>query len=80
MIETGTKAMTLDMSRATIAFFRDDTAQRVRTSNTNIYSLGQATMQAVRPKILLAPLHIRLGVPLHNHFASKFLIDVLNSM
>lgn len=29
MIETGTKAMTLDMSRATIAFFRDDTAQRV---------------------------------------------------
>ncbi len=41
-------------------------------------SLGQAIMQATRPRVLLAPLQVGLGVQLHHHFASKFLIDSLN--
>ena len=40
-------------------------------------SVGQAIVQAVRPRVILAPLQLRLGV--HHHFSSKFLIDSLNS-
>lgn len=43
-------------------------------------SLGQALMQAVRPRILTAPLQIGLGVQLHHHFGSRFLIDTLHSL
>ena len=35
-------------------------------------------MQAARPCVLLAPLQVALGVQLHHHFASRFLIDSLN--
>ena len=41
-------------------------------------SLGQAIMQATRPRVLLAPLQLGLGVQLHHQFASRFLIDSLN--
>ena len=40
-----------------------------------IASIGQAIMQAVRPWVLLAPLQFGLGVPMHHHFGSRFLID-----
>lgn len=35
-------------------------------------------MQATRPRVLLAPLQVSLGVQLHHHFASRFLIDSLH--
>lgn len=41
-------------------------------------SIGQAIMQATRPRVLLVPLQVGLGVQLHHHFQSKFLIDTLH--
>ena len=35
-------------------------------------------MQAARPRVLLAPLQIGLGVQLHHHYSSRFLIDTLH--
>lgn len=43
-------------------------------------AIGQAIIQAARPRSLLAPLQIGLAVQLHHHFGSKFLIDSLNSL
>ena len=43
-----------------------------------IASIGQAMMQATRPRVLLAPLQIGLGVLLHHLYASCFLIDALH--
>jgi 5'-3' exonuclease len=42
-----------------------------------ICSLGQAIMQAARPRILQAPLLVGLGIQMHLHFGSRFLIDTL---
>lgn len=42
-------------------------------------SIGQAIIQAARPKAVIAPLQLGLGVQMHHHFASKFLIDSLSS-
>ena len=41
-------------------------------------SIGQCIMQAIRPRTILAPLQIGLGVQMHHHFASRFLIDTLH--
>ena len=41
-------------------------------------SIGQALMQATRPRVLIAPLQIGLAVQLH-HFVSRFLIDSLHA-
>ena len=35
-------------------------------------------MQAARPRVLLAPLQFGLGVQMHHHFGSRFLIDALH--
>lgn len=43
-------------------------------------SIGQTIMQATRPRVILAPLQIGLGVQLHHHFASRFLIDTLHQL
>ena len=43
-----------------------------------IASIGQAIMQAARPRVLVVPLQISLGVQLQHHFASRFLIDSLH--
>lgn len=42
-------------------------------------SLGHALVQAARPRRVMAPLQLGLGVQMHHHFASKFLIDSLNA-
>ena len=34
-------------------------------------------MQATRPRVLLQPLQLGVGVQMHHHFASKFLVDSL---
>ena len=41
-------------------------------------SIGQAIMQASRPRVLQAPLLTGLGVQLHHHYGSRFLIDSLH--
>ncbi len=35
-------------------------------------------MQAMGPRVILTPLQLGLGVQLHHHFASRFLIDTLH--
>ena len=40
-------------------------------------SIGQALMQAVRPRRIIAPLQVALGVQMHHVFQSKFLVDSL---
>ena len=37
-------------------------------------------MQATRPRVLQAPLLLGLGVQMHFHFASRFLIDTLDGL
>ena len=37
-------------------------------------------MQAARPRLQITPLQISLGIQLHHHFASKFLIDTLHNL
>ena len=49
-------------------------------SDTKIASIGLSIVQCCRPKGVLAPLQIGLGVQLHHHFESRFLIDTLNSL
>ena len=48
-----------------------------KDGQVKVASLGQAVVQATRPWTILAPLLVGLGVQLHHHFASKFLIDSL---
>ena len=45
-----------------------------------VASIGQALMQAARPKALMAPLQIGTGIQLHHHFGSRFLIDFLHGL
>ena len=40
--------------------------------------IGKDIMQQVRPKALIVPLQIGLGIQMHHDFGSKFLIDSLN--
>ena len=41
-------------------------------------SIGQATMQAARPRDLIVPLQLGLGIQMHHQFSSIFLVDSLN--
>lgn len=43
-----------------------------------LVSIGQAIIQAARPRVIIAPLQIGLGVQLHHGYASRFLIDTLH--
>ena len=45
-----------------------------------IAAIGQAIMQAARPRVLLAPLQFGLGVQMHHHFASRFLMILCTNM
>eukprot|EP00794_Sanderia_malayensis_P021141 gene21141-23219_t len=47
--------------------------------NRKVASIGQAIMQAARPKVLMAPLQLGLGVQMHHHFGSKFLVESLHA-
>ena len=42
-------------------------------------SIGQAIMQAIRPRAITAPLQLGLGIQMHHHFASRFLVDTLHA-
>lgn len=45
-----------------------------------IASIGQAIVQAIRPRSIIAPLQLGLGVQLHHSFKSKFLVETLYKM
>ena len=49
-----------------------------KDTNFKVASIGQAIMQACRPRVLLVPLQLGLGIQLHHHFSSRFLIDSLH--
>ena len=49
-----------------------------KNSDLKVASIGQATLQAARPRVIIAPMQIGLGVQLHHHYGSRFLIDTLN--
>ena len=51
-----------------------------KSKEVKVASIGQAIMQGVRPRALLTPLQLGLGVQMHHHFASRFLIDSLNEL
>jgi len=51
-----------------------------RDADTKISAIGQAIMQATRPRILIAPLQIALGVQLHHLTSSKYIVELLNSL
>ena len=42
-------------------------------------SIEQANVQATRPRLVLSPLQLGLGMQPHHHFRSKFLVDTLHS-
>lgn len=46
--------------------------------DAKLASIGQAIMQAIRPRAILAPLQIGLGIQMHHHFASRCLVDTLH--
>lgn len=45
-----------------------------------VSSIGQAIVQAIRPRSIIAPLQLGLAVQLHHTFKSKFLIETLYRM
>ena len=49
-----------------------------KNSALKVASIGQAIVQAERPRVVISPLQIGLAVQLHHNFASRFLIDTLH--
>ncbi len=49
-----------------------------KSASFKVASVGQAIIQAVRSRVLQVPLQIGLGIQLHHHFSSRFLIDTLH--
>ena len=47
---------------------------------TKVASIEQAIMQAARPRGIIAPLQLGLGVQLHYQLGSRFLIDQLHAL
>lgn len=50
------------------------------TKISAVGAIGQAIIQATRPRIVLAPLQTGLGIQMHHHFGSRFLIDTLYNL
>ena len=50
-----------------------------KNPDKKIASIGQALIRAARPRVLLTPLQLGLGVQMHHHFASKLLVDTLQT-
>ena len=52
----------------------------VQENDLKAAAIGQAIMQASRPRKIISPLQVELGVQLHHHYRSRHLIDVLNRL
>lgn len=48
-----------------------------KNNELKLASIGQAIMQATRPRLIVAPLQLGLAVQVHDHFASRFIVDTL---
>ena len=51
-----------------------------KDSNIKVASVGQAIMQASRPRTVIAPLQLGLRMQFHHQFALRFLIDTRNQL
>ena len=51
-----------------------------KKADLKIASIGQAIMQATRPRALISPLQLGLGVQMHHGFASRYLVETLHSL
>ena len=74
-------------SRTANLDFEPDSLQLMLTTifrgkdvDLKVASIGQAIMQAARPRILICPMQIGLAVQIHHCFSSKFLVDTLYSL
>ena len=45
-----------------------------------ISAIGQAIIQAARPRAVLAPLQLAFGMQMHHHFRSRYLIESLHNL
>ena len=52
----------------------------VKTIDVLVASIGQAIIQAVRPRAVIVPLQIGLGMHTHHLYRSKFIVDTLCEM
>ena len=68
-----------DYVTKSIAFFLCNTFSK-KDLDLQVYSIGQAIVQAARPRLAIEPLQISLAVQLHHMFGSRFLIETLSSM
>ncbi|KAJ8049891.1 hypothetical protein HOLleu_02834 [Holothuria leucospilota] len=50
-----------------------------KTKDLKVATLGQCIVQMTRPRIVLAPIPLGLGVQMHHQYGSRFLIDSLNN-
>ena len=48
--------------------------------NLKVASIGQATIQMTRPRSILCPLQLALGIQMHRQFDSRFLSETLFSL
>ena len=51
-----------------------------KDTRRKVASIGHSIVQAVRPRVVIAPLQLGLAVQMHHHFRSRFLIDSLSAM
>jgi len=57
-----------------------DTLFAGKDTRRKVTAVGQAIIQAVRPRAVLAPLQVGLAVQTHHLYRSKFLVDTLHEM
>ena len=51
-----------------------------KNTQRKIAGIGQAIVQAVRPRAVIAPLQVGLAVQMHHLYRSKFIVDTLYQM
>jgi len=51
-----------------------------KDTSTKVAGIGQAVVEAVRPRAVIAPLQLGLAVQMHQLYRSRFLIDSLSTM
>ena len=51
-----------------------------KETNRKVAAIGQAIVQAVRPRAVVAPLQLGLAVQVHHLYRSWFLVDTLHGM
>ena len=75
--------MSFQNTRATLPKSLEILLSRILSGKTKakkVTALGQSIMQGTRPRSLLMPLQLGLAVHLHDHFASKHLVDTLSQL